>query len=144
MSDRANWNASIIEEFRANDGRVAGPFTDVPLVLVHHVGRRTGRELVAPLAYLPDDADPATVYIFASKGGAPTHPDWYHNLVTAGRAEVERGTQRYAVTVTEVTGAERDAIFDRQVQHVPGFGEYAARTAGVRVIPVLRLTRVAE
>jgi len=76
------------------------------------------------------------------EGGAPTNPDWYYNLVAAGHAEVERGTERYAATVTEVTGAERDAIFARQVEAVPGFGEYAARTAGVRTIPVLRLTRV--
>ncbi len=142
MADRGGWNERIIEEFRAHAGHVGGPFETVPLVLVHHVGRRTGRELIAPLAYLADETDAGTVYIFASKGGAPTNPDWYYNLVAAGHAEVERGTERYAATVTEVTGAERDAIFARQVEAVPGFGEYAARTAGVRTIPVLRLTRV--
>jgi deazaflavin-dependent oxidoreductase (nitroreductase family) len=141
MSDPAGWNAGIVEEFRAHEGHVGGPFENVPLVLVHHVGRRSGREFVSPVAYLADETDPGTVYIFASKGGAPTNPDWYHNLVAAGHATVERGTQSYAVTVTEVTGPERDAIYARQVERVPGFGGYAERTAGVRTIPVLRLTR---
>ena len=74
MSERSGWNDRIVAEFRANEGRVAGPFTGIPLVLVHHVGRRTGRELVAPLAYLAEtDGEP--IYVFASKGGAPTNPD---------------------------------------------------------------------
>ena len=141
MSEINDWNAQIIEEFRANGGEVGGQFEGAPLLLLHTTGAKTGKERIAPMMYQAVDGGWA---VFASKAGAPDNPDWYHNLVSAGRAEVERGTQRYAVTVTEVTGAERDAIFDRQVERVPGFGEYAARTAGVRVIPVLRLTRVAE
>jgi deazaflavin-dependent oxidoreductase (nitroreductase family) len=141
MADRRDWNARIIDEFRANAGVVGGPFDGVPLVLVHHVGRRTGTPRVAPLAYLPSDSGDA-VYIFASKGGAPTNPDWYGNLVAAGTAVVERGTQSYPVTVVEVTGQERDTVFAEQVRRVPTFGEYAEKTAGVRVIPVLRLDPV--
>mgnify|MGYP003374605877 CR=1 FL=1 len=141
MADRRDWNARIIDEFRANAGVVGGPFDGVPLVLVHHVGRRTGTPRVAPLAYLPSDSGDA-VYIFASKGGAPTNPDWYGNLVAAGAAVVERGTQSYPVTVVEVTGQERDTVFAEQVRRVPTFGEYAEKTAGVRVIPVLRLDPV--
>lgn len=141
MADRRDWNARIIDEFRANAGVVGGPFDGVPLVLVHHVGRRTGTPRVAPLAYLPSDSGDA-IYIFASKGGAPTNPDWYGNLVAAGAAVVERGTQSYPVTVVEVTGQERDTVFAEQVRRVPTFGEYAEKTAGVRVIPVLRLDPV--
>lgn len=141
MAEREDWNNRIIADFRANAGVVGGPFTGVPLVLVHHVGRRSGQERVAPLAYLPA-ADGDAVYIFASKGGAPTNPDWYANLMAAGTATVERGAETYPVTVTEVTGAERETVYAEQVRRVPMFGEYAVKAAGVRTIPVLRLDRV--
>ncbi len=137
MSD---WNAGIIDEFHANEGRVGGPFDGIPITLVHHRGRKSGREYVSPVAYLPAE-DPDTIYIFASKAGAPTNPDWYHNLTSAGSATIERGTASYPVTVTELTGPERDAIFAEQARRVPGFAGYAERTAGVRTIPVLALTR---
>lgn len=140
MADRTAWNDSIVAEFRANAGRVGGVFASVPLVLVHHVGRRSGTLRIAPLAYLAGD-DPDTIYVFASKGGAPTHPDWYHNLVAAGAATVERGSETYPVTVTDVTGAERDRVYAAQVARVPMFADYAAKAEGVRTIPVLRLTR---
>lgn len=91
MSD---WNTKIIEEFRANEGRVGGPFEGAPMILVHHRGRKSGREIVAPLMYLPHETDPDVMYIFASKGGAPTHPEWYHNLIAAGEASAEVGTAR--------------------------------------------------
>jgi deazaflavin-dependent oxidoreductase (nitroreductase family) len=139
MSD---WNTKVIEEFRANQGRVGGPFAGAPMVLVHHRGRRSGRDTVAPMMYLAKDGDPSTMYVFASKAGAPTNPDWYHNLVAAGTATVEVGTERYDVTVAEITGIERDRIYDEQARRYPGFAEYAIRTAGVRTIPVLALTRV--
>ncbi|GIG87788.1 nitroreductase family deazaflavin-dependent oxidoreductase [Plantactinospora endophytica] len=138
MSD---WNTKIIEEFRAHEGRVGGPFTGAPMVLVHHRGRRTGRELVSPLMYLPHESDDDTIYVFASKGGAPDNPDWYYNLTAAGRATVERGTETYPVIVREVIGVERDRRFDEQARHHPGFAEYAKKTAGIRTIPVLELTR---
>lgn len=137
MSD---WNSQIIDEFRANQGRVGGPFEGAPMVLVHHVGRKSGTERVTPLVYQPG-ASADEIYIFGSKAGAPTHPDWYHNLIAAGRATVEVGTETYDVTVTEVTGEERDRIFAKQVERNPGFGEYAEKTKGIRVIPVLRLAR---
>ena len=138
MSD---WNAGIIDEFRANEGRVGGPFEGAPMILVHHVGRKSGKQNIAPMMYLQSEDDPATVYVFASKGGAPTHPAWYFNLVDAGSASVERGAETYDVTVSEITGADRDRIFAEQASRYPGFAEYAEKTAGIRVIPVLALTR---
>ncbi|RMI33327.1 nitroreductase family deazaflavin-dependent oxidoreductase [Nocardia stercoris] len=136
-----DWNTQIIDEFRANEGRVGGPFEGAPMVLVHHVGRKSGRELVTPLVHLPDEQDPNRVYIFASKAGAPTNPAWYHNLVAAGKATVEIGVETFPVTVTEITGADRDRIFAEQVRRNPGFAEYEAKTAGIRTIPVLALHR---
>ena len=135
-----NWNDSAIAEFRANEGRLGGTFEGAPLVLVHHRGRTSGRDYVNPVMYLPDD-DPDTIYVFASKGGAPTNPDWYYNLVAAGEGTVERGTDTYPVTVRELTGKERDRIYDEQARRYPGFADYARRTAGVRTIPVLALRR---
>ncbi|MET8151723.1 nitroreductase/quinone reductase family protein [Actinoplanes sp. NPDC049668] len=140
MSD---WNTKIIEEFRANEGRVGGPFAGAPMVLLHHRGRKSGRELVAPLMYLPNETDDDVIHVFASKGGAPEHPDWYRNVVAAGRATVELGTDTYAVTVRELTGDERDRRFDEQARRYPGFAEYAQKTAGIRTIPVVELTRTA-
>jgi deazaflavin-dependent oxidoreductase (nitroreductase family) len=138
MSD---YNAAIIEEFRANDGHVGGPYEHMPLVLLHHRGRRTGRERVNPAAYLVDEQDPATIYVFATKGGSPTNPDWYYNLTAAGEASVERGTDSYDVTVRELTGEERDRIYAEQARRVPGFADYEQKTAGIRTIPVLALRR---
>jgi deazaflavin-dependent oxidoreductase (nitroreductase family) len=137
MSD---WNAGIIEEFRANEGRVGGPFAGAPMILVHHVGRTSGKEYVSPLVYLPSEDDDS-MYIFGSKGGAPTHPDWYRNLVAAGHTTVEVGPDTFPVGVAEVTGAERDRIYAEQVKRMPGFGEYAEKTEGIRTIPVVHLTR---
>jgi deazaflavin-dependent oxidoreductase (nitroreductase family) len=137
MSD---WNGKVIEEFRANEGRVGGPFTGAPMVLLHHRGRKSGRELVAPMMYLPSENDDV-FYVFASKGGAPTNPDWYHNLTTAGEGSVERGTETFPVTVREVRGDERDKLYDEQARRYPGFADYAKKTAGIRTIPVLELTR---
>ncbi|MFB9180497.1 nitroreductase family deazaflavin-dependent oxidoreductase [Dactylosporangium sucinum] len=140
MSD---WNATIIDEFRANEGRVGGPFTGAPMVLIHHRGRKSGRELVNPLMYLPDGSNDDVIYVFASKGGAPENPDWYYNLTAAGHTTIERGTESYAVSVRELTGTERDERFDEQAGRYPGFAEYAQKTAGIRTIPVLELTRSA-
>jgi deazaflavin-dependent oxidoreductase (nitroreductase family) len=141
MTGPQDQNAKIIAEFRANGGRVGGAFEGAPLTLVHHRGRRSGREHVSPMMYLADDEDPRTIYVFASKAGAPTHPDWYHNLTAAGSAEVEVGTETYPVTVTELTGDERDRIFAEQARRYPGFADYARKTAGIRTIPVLALRR---
>ena len=80
MSDALDWNAATIAEFRANEGRVGGNFAGAPMVLVHHRGRKSGREYVTPTMYLPHDTEPDVIYIFATKAGAPTNPDWYHNF----------------------------------------------------------------
>jgi len=141
MTGPGDWNATVIEEFRANEGRVGGPFEGAPVTLVHHRGRRSGRDHVTPMMYMADDADPAVIYVFASKAGAPSHPDWYYNLTTAGEAEAEVGTEQYPVTVDELTGDERDRIYAEQARRYPGFAEYEQKTAGIRTIPVLRLRR---
>src|SRR5207302_2000390 len=126
-----------IAEFRANGGRVGGTFEGAPLVLVHHRGRKSGREYVNPVMYLAGDADSGTIYVFATKAGAPSNPDWYHNLTAIGAGTVERGTETYSVTVRELQGDERDRIYDEQARRFPGFADYAQSTAGIRTIPVL-------
>ena len=138
MSD---WNQGIIDQFRAHQGKVGPPFDDAPLTLVHHVGRKSGHEFVSPTFYLQSDTDRNLMYVFATKSGAPTNPEWYRNLVHAGRADVEVGTEKFSVTVTEVTGAERDRIYAEQERRFPHFGEYQEKTAGIRTIPVLALRR---
>lgn len=141
MPEANDWNQGIISEFRANEGRVGGPFEGATMTLVHHVGRNSGKEYVSPLVYLPGEGDDS-MYIFASKGGAPANPDWYRNLMAAGEATVEVGTSTFPVTVTEINGGERDRIYAEQVKRMPGFGDYAKKTEGIRTIPVLRLTRL--
>ena len=141
MPEANSWNQQVIDEFRANEGRVGGGFTGAPMVLVHHVGRKSGKEYVTPLVYLAKEGDDASIYIFASKAGAPAHPDWYHNLIEAGQTTIEVGASTYPVTVTELSGDERDRVYAEQVQRMPGFGEYATKAAGIRTIPVLELTR---
>ncbi len=135
MSD---WNTRIIEEFRANEGRVGGQFEGAPMILVHHVGRRSGVERVNPLVYYPDGD---SMVIIASEGGATKHPDWYHNLVSRDRTEVEVGAETFPVQVDEIDGDQRDELWQRIVTVMPGFAEYE-KTAN-RVIPLLRLTRAA-
>jgi deazaflavin-dependent oxidoreductase (nitroreductase family) len=138
MSD---WNTQIIDEFRANHGRVGGQFEGAPLILLHHQGRKSGTDYVSPVMFLADEADPDTIYVFASKAGAPTHPEWYRNLIAAGRGRVETGEGAYPVDVSELAGDQRDRIFEEQARRFPGFAEYADRTAGIRTIPVLALRR---
>lgn len=140
MSD---WNTQTIDQFRANEGKVGGPFEGAPVTLLHTRGRKSGKEYVTPTMYLADDADPETsIYVFASKGGEPTDPDWYRNLIAAGEGTVERGTETYKVSVRELTGDERDRVYAVQAGRYPGFAEYEVKTAGIRTIPVLELKRV--
>jgi deazaflavin-dependent oxidoreductase (nitroreductase family) len=141
MSAARDWNANIIEEFRANGGTVGGQFEGAPMVLLHHTGRKTGKQNVTPTMYLADDDSDSTIYVFASKGGAPENPAWYYNLVAAGTAVIEVGTETFTVAVSEVTGPARDRIYAEQAQRFPGFAEYEKQTAGIRIIPVLALTR---
>ena len=140
MTETSDWNAKIIAEFRANEGRVGGGFDGAPITLVHHRGRKSGREYVSPMMYLAAD-DAETIFVFASKAGAPSNPDWYHNLTTAGDGSVEVGSDVYSVTVTELTGDERDRVYEEQARRYPGFAGYADKTAGIRTIPVLALRR---
>jgi deazaflavin-dependent oxidoreductase (nitroreductase family) len=136
-----SWNASTIAEFRSRGGKIGGYFEGAPAVLVHHRGRKTGREHVTPVMYLADDTKPDIIYLFATKSGAPTNPDWYYNLAAAGSGSVDRGTETYKVTVHEVKGAERDRIYAEQARRYPSYAEYPRRTAGIRTIPVLELRR---
>lgn len=129
-------NRKVIEEFRANGGTAGGVFEGKPLVLVHHVGAKSGTERIAPLVPLVDDG---RVYIFASKGGADTNPDWVHNLVANPGITVELGTETYTATARLLEGAERDEIYAKQVVAEPQFGDYQAKTE--RVIPVFELVR---
>jgi deazaflavin-dependent oxidoreductase (nitroreductase family) len=141
MSDANDWNAQTIAEFRANEGRVGGNFEGAPIVLLHHRGRKSGREYVVPMMYLRDDADQNTIYVFASKAGAPTNPDWYVNAVAAGHATVERGSETYDVDVRDLPEEERARVYAEQARRYPGFAGYEQKTAGVRKIPVLALKR---
>ena len=141
MSEASDWNAQTIAEFRANEGKVGGNFEGAPMVVVHHRGRKSGREYVTPVMYLPDEAEPDIIYVFATKAGAPTNPDWYHNLAAANDGVIERGTETYKVAVRELTGTERDRIYAEQARRYPGFASYERETAGVRIIPVLELRR---
>lgn len=134
--DMDEFNRQIMEEFRANAGQVGGPFTGVPMVIVHHTGARSGTVRQCPLAYLPHGDD---IVIFASKGGDPQNPAWYHNLIAHPDTVIELGADIVPVHVREATGAERDELFERQKRAMPPFADYEARTS--RVIPVLVLER---
>jgi deazaflavin-dependent oxidoreductase (nitroreductase family) len=136
MSD---FNQGVIDEFRANGGEVGGTFAGLPLVLLHHTGAKSGTAYVNPLAYQRLDDD--TVAIFASKGGAPTNPDWYHNLVAHPNARIEVGGDAYDVTARVADDDERDRIWEAQKQAFPNFAEYEQKTGG-RKIPVVLLERV--
>ena len=141
MPDMNDWNQQVITEFRANEGKVGGMFAGRPMVLVHHRGRTSGNDYVIPVVYLAKDGDGDSIYIFASKGGAPTNPDWYLNLIAAGETTIEVGTDSYPVTIHELQGEERDRVYAEQVAVMPNFGEYEEKAAGIRTIPVLELKR---
>ena len=133
-----DFNRQIIEEFRTNNGKVGGPFATTPLLLLHHTGAKSGTERVNPLAYQRVDGD--TVAVFASKGDAPTHPDWYHNLVANPDARIEIGTEAYDVLARVATDEERERIWEAQKRAKPHFADYE-RKAGRRVIPVVVLEK---
>jgi deazaflavin-dependent oxidoreductase (nitroreductase family) len=131
-----DFNRAIIDEFRANEGRVGGPFEGAPILLLHTTGARSGEQRVNPVAYLPVGDEMA---IFASKAGAPVNPGWYHNLLADPRATVEVGVETFPVTARVTEGAEREAIWTRQKEAMPGFAGYEAKTS--RTIPVVLLRR---
>jgi deazaflavin-dependent oxidoreductase (nitroreductase family) len=132
-------NRNVITEFRENGGKVGGMFDRMPLILVHHVGAKSGVERVAPLAYL---ADNGRLFVFGSKGGAPEHPAWYHNLVANPKTTVELGGETFDVVAKVLTGPERDAIFAKQAALFPQFNEYQRNTD--RIIPVVELERTGQ
>lgn len=136
-SEMNDWNQQIIEEFRANGGKVGGPFEGAPMVLVQHKGARTGTERTTPLMYLPDGDD---VVIFASKAGAPDNPDWYHNLLANPETTAELGTETVAVRARVAEGDEREDLWTRQKLAYPQFQGYEDATD--RVIPVVVLERL--
>jgi deazaflavin-dependent oxidoreductase (nitroreductase family) len=134
MSD---WNTKIIEEFRAGDGKVGGQFEGAPMLLLHTTGAKTGLERVNPLVYQQVGDELA---VFASKGGAPSHPDWYRNLIANPSVTVEVGAETVPMTARVAEGDERNRIWEQQKQAFPGFAEYE-KTAGDREIPVVVLSR---
>jgi deazaflavin-dependent oxidoreductase (nitroreductase family) len=136
MADTNDWNQKIIEEFRANEGKVGGQFEGAPVLLLTSTGAKSGRRHTTPMMYLQGDNG---VYVFASKAGAPTNPDWFHNLVANPTVTVELGTDQYDATAAPLEGAERDRVYAEQAKLYTGFAEYQEKTS--RVIPVVELVR---
>jgi deazaflavin-dependent oxidoreductase (nitroreductase family) len=134
----SDYNTKIIEEFRANGGRVGGPWAGTPMILIHHVGARSGTGRVSPLACFPQ-ADGRWA-IVASNGGSPTHPDWYYNLKASPKIKAEVGAQTFTVVAEELDGTARARLWPKLVAEAPSVGEFQARTA--RQIPVIMLTRL--
>ena len=137
MNDFHDFNQQIIAEFRSNAGVVGGPFAGAPMVLLTTTGAKSGVERTQPLVCR--EGDDGTVYVFASKAGADTHPAWFHNLLAHPQVTVERGSERYAAIATPVEGDERDRIYAANAAERPQFAEYEAKTS--RVIPVVALQR---
>ncbi|MCT2583141.1 nitroreductase family deazaflavin-dependent oxidoreductase [Actinophytocola gossypii] len=134
MNDAASFNQRIIEEFRANDGKVGGPFEGAPLLLLHTTGARSGEPRVSPMMYL---ADGDRYLVFASNAGADHHPAWYWNLRANPKARAEFGDRTVEVSATDLEGSERDEKYAVQAGLFPGFADYERKTD--RVIPVVAL-----
>ena len=133
MTDFNDWNTRVIDEFRANGGKVEA-FPANNLVLLHHTGAKSGQQRVSPVAYQAVDGGYA---IFASKAGAPDNPAWYYNLIAHPQATIEIGTETVPVTARVASPEEREPIWTRQKQDQPGFAEYEQKTT--RQIPVVIL-----
>lgn len=136
MTDFNDWNQKIIEEFRSAGGKVGGQFEGAPVLLLTSTGARSGKEYTMPMMYLVDGD---RYVVFASKAGAPTNPDWYHNLVAHPRASVEVGTETFKVDAEVAAREERGRLYATQSERYPGFAEYQEKTT--RVIPAVILTR---
>jgi deazaflavin-dependent oxidoreductase (nitroreductase family) len=134
MSERDEWNRKIVDEFRTNAGVVGGMFEGVPILLLHHRGAKSGTERINPLAYRRDGDN---YVIFASKGGAPTNPDWYHNLRANPDVEIEVGTNSFKAKSRVAEGDERERLWSVQKKEFPGFADYEQKTE--RQIPVVVL-----
>ncbi len=127
MAEMNDFNAGIIEEFRANHGKVGGGFEGAPVVLLTTTGAKSGKKRVNPLVS-PPDGD--VIYVFASKGGAPTNPDWYYNLLAHPEVQVEFGDDTFDAVATQIVGPERDRIYAAHAENFPGFAEYQAGPTG--------------
>jgi deazaflavin-dependent oxidoreductase (nitroreductase family) len=133
-------NRKVIDEFHANEGKVGGFFEGSNIVLLHATGAKTGEERVKPLMFLDKGGK---MVVFASKGGAPEHPDWYHNVKANPDVTLEVGTETFPAKASVVEGEERDRLYAEMVADRPQFGEYEEKTAGIRTIPVVVLERAA-
>src|SRR5690349_1765192 len=132
MSD---WNKGVIEEFRKNHGKVGGNFEGAPLLLINHKGARTGKSRTNPVMYLKDGS---RYLVFASKGGAPTNPDWYHNLKAHPNVKIEVGSETIDVLAEEIVGPEHEKIYSRQSKLYPQFAQYQQKAK--RIIPIIAFT----
>jgi len=121
MSNQNGWNTAIIKEFRANAGKVGGPFLGKTLLILHTIGAKSGQEHINPVAYITDGD---RFVIIASKGGAPTNPDWYYNLVAHPQVTVEVGTEQFTARASLATEPERTRLYDKMVEMMPGFADY--------------------
>jgi deazaflavin-dependent oxidoreductase (nitroreductase family) len=135
--EASDYNTKIIEEFRANEGHVGGIWAGTPLILIHHIGVRSGTERVTPLGCFPQPD--GSFVIAASSGGSPAHPGWYHNLKANPRITVEVGARTFTVLARELDAAARAELWPKLVEDAPDLGRHQARTA--RQIPVFLLTR---
>jgi deazaflavin-dependent oxidoreductase (nitroreductase family) len=131
-----DFNRQVIEEFRANEGKVGGPWQGMPMILLTTTGSKTGRLHTTPLVSLMHEGN---IYVFGSKGGAPDHPQWFLNLTANPAATLEVGAEKYPVRARILSGEERDRIFAKQADVIPTFGQYQQRTS--RTIPVIALER---
>jgi deazaflavin-dependent oxidoreductase (nitroreductase family) len=138
MSDANEWNKAIIEEFRANEGKVGGMFENTPLLLLHTTGAKSGQPRINPVAYM---ADGEWLIVFASKAGAPTNPDWYYNLVANPEVSVEVRTEQFQAQATVATEPEHTKLYEQMAAVNPIFTEYQQK-AVPRIIPVIILTRI--
>jgi deazaflavin-dependent oxidoreductase (nitroreductase family) len=134
VADMNDFNRSIVDEFRANSGKVGGQFEGAPMLLLTTTGAKSGQARTVPVVYLPDGN---RYLVFASKAGAPTNPDWYHNLVANPTVSVEVGSDRFGANAIVLTGDERDRFYAKQAELFPGFQEYQETTT--RIIPVVAL-----
>jgi len=136
MAEANDFNTQVIEEFRQNGGKVGGQFDGAPLLLLTTIGAKSGQPRTCPMMYRPEGE---RLFVFASKAGAPTNPDWYHNLVAHPEVTVEVGSERFTADAAVVGGAERDRIYAVQAAEYPGFADYQEKTD--RIIPVVALQR---
>jgi deazaflavin-dependent oxidoreductase (nitroreductase family) len=137
MNNSINWNQAIIDEFRANSGKVGARFEGKTLLILHTVGAKSGQERINPTAYVMDGD---RLVIIASKGGAPTNPDWYFNILANPLVTVEVGTEKFQARAGIANEPERTRLFSLMVGMMPGFADYQQKTT--RVIPVITLARI--